>query len=167
MPARGETHLATVGGAFATNNRTTSPTDAQYDALSTGISRMALRRRWGSARRAYDQSLLKINLYGGNAAPVPSTLTNQSGNEGTALNYTPSAYTDTTGTPLVYTATLSDGSALPAWITFNPTTRAFTGTRPAIAGGPGNNQTWTIRLTATDIYGLSGSATFVVTSVDI
>ena len=35
--------------------------------------------------------------------------------------------------PLTYTATLSDGSALPAWLTFDALTRTFSGTPPADA----------------------------------
>ncbi|SVC76169.1 uncharacterized protein METZ01_LOCUS329023, partial [marine metagenome] len=32
------------------------------------------------------------------------------------------------GDSLTYTATLSDGSALPSWLSFNPSTQTFSGT---------------------------------------
>ena len=32
------------------------------------------------------------------------------------------------GDTVTYTATLSDGTALPSWLTFNPATRTFSGT---------------------------------------
>jgi len=49
------------------------------------------------------------------------------------------------GQTLTYTATKADGSALPAWITFNAATRTFSGT-PA----PGDAGTLSIKVTATD-----------------
>ena len=38
------------------------------------------------------------------------------------------AFTDADGDRLTYTAVLSDGGPLPAWLTFDPATRTFTGT---------------------------------------
>ncbi|WP_273703716.1 calcium-binding protein [Candidatus Accumulibacter vicinus] len=60
------------------------------------------------------------------------------------------------GDVLTYTATQADGSALPAWLSFDATTRAFSGT-PA-AGG-----VLSIRVTATDTGGLSASDVFNIT----
>jgi Ca2+-binding RTX toxin-like protein len=59
------------------------------------------------------------------------------------------------GDTLTYTATLADGSALPAWLLFNPTTKSFSGI-------PGNNDGGTVqvKVTATDPSGLSGLGTF-------
>jgi hypothetical protein len=59
------------------------------------------------------------------------------------------------GDTLTYTATKSDGSALPAWLTFTPATRTFSGT-PAI----GDIGTTSIKVTATDSGGLSVTDTF-------
>ncbi|RQP26682.1 putative Ig domain-containing protein [Piscinibacter terrae] len=68
---------------------------------------------------------------------------------GKAWNYTlpASAFVDpdTTDT-LSYTATLSSGAALPAWLSFNPATRSFSGTPTAAS-------TVTVRITATDAQG--------------
>jgi large repetitive protein len=41
------------------------------------------------------------------------------------------AFTDHEGRPLQYSASLSNGQPLPAWLTFDPATRTFTGTPPA------------------------------------
>ncbi len=60
------------------------------------------------------------------------------------------------GDVLTYTATQADGSALPAWLSFDAATRAFSGT-PA-AGGM-----LSIRVTASDTGGLSASDVFNIT----
>lgn len=76
--------------------------------------------------------------------------------EGQAISLTlPSnTFTDPRNQALIYTATLANGQALPSWLTFNATTRSFTGTAPATA------ETLSIKVTATDTSGLSASETF-------
>ena len=59
------------------------------------------------------------------------------------------------GDTLTYAATLADGIALPAWLSFNATTRTFSGT-PAAA----NVGTISVKATATDLGGLAASETF-------
>ena len=61
-------------------------------------------------------------------------------------------FADADGHPLTYGATLSDGSALPAWLSFNAGTRTFSGT-PAVA----DIGRYTVRLTATDNWVPPGS----------
>jgi Ca2+-binding RTX toxin-like protein len=58
---------------------------------------------------------------------------------------------------LTYAATLADGTALPAWLSFNAYNRTFTGT-PA----DGDVETLSIKVTAADSTGASGSATFAL-----
>ncbi|MDW5315842.1 DUF4082 domain-containing protein, partial [Rhizobium sp. PL01] len=57
------------------------------------------------------------------------------------------------GDTLTFTASAADGSALPAWLSYNATTRTFTGT-PTTAG------TYGIRVTAADLGGLSANETY-------
>ncbi|MDO9461776.1 MAG: putative Ig domain-containing protein, partial [Alphaproteobacteria bacterium] len=61
------------------------------------------------------------------------------------------------GDTLTYAATLSDGSALPGWLSFDPATLTFTGT-------PENDHVGavTVRIIATDIAGASATADFVL-----
>ncbi|MBW4471867.1 MAG: DUF4347 domain-containing protein [Stenomitos rutilans HA7619-LM2] len=77
-----------------------------------------------------------------------------------AFSYTvdANAFTDADGDTLSYTATLGDGSSLPTWLTFNSTTRTFSGT-PTNA----NAGTLTIDLTASDGNGGSSKDTFTLT----
>jgi hypothetical protein len=58
---------------------------------------------------------------------------------------------------LTYSAKLANGTALPTWLTFNPTTRTFAGT-PAAA----NIGSLNITVTATDKAGLTATNSFAL-----
>jgi len=96
-----------------------------------------------------------------NDAPnVVSTIPNQSANEDAlfSLVLPAGAFVDDDlihGDVLTYSASLADGSALPAWLTFDPATQAFSGT-------PGNSDVGllSIRITVTDSAGMSAAADF-------
>jgi AAA family ATP:ADP antiporter len=59
------------------------------------------------------------------------------------------------GDIMTFSATLSDGKALPGWLSFDPSRRLFRGTAPGSADGDIE-----IEVTATDVEGLSASGTF-------
>ncbi len=89
---------------------------------------------------------------------VANPISNQSIKSGSALNFVLAANTFTdpdAGDVLSYSATLANGTILPTWLTFNPTTRTFAGT-PA-AGDVGNLG---IVVTATDKAGLKVASNF-------
>ena len=65
-----------------------------------------------------------------------------------------STFSDPQGLALHYTATQSNGQALPSWLTFNAQTETFSGTAPT------SSSTVSVTLTATDSAGLSTSETF-------
>jgi YD repeat-containing protein len=93
-----------------------------------------------------------------NRAPVVSTLLeDQFADSGMYFSYTvpANAFTDPDGNPLTYTASKSDGTALPTWLTFNASTRTFSGTPSGVY-----DASWDIRVTATDPSGLSVSDVF-------
>ncbi|WP_310599361.1 calcium-binding protein, partial [Desulfobulbus sp.] len=94
---------------------------------------------------------------GNNNAPVLSVaLTDTTIDLGGAFNYTVSgiSFTDPDpGDTLIYSATLADGGALPAWLVFDPVTRTFSGT-PSASG------TTNVRVTATDAGGLTAWGDF-------
>jgi len=144
------------------NDITTDPTNAAYDALSPGYSRMELRRTFGSLKRAYSYGRIKAR----NANPVPVVaigLVDQNVNEGAALSYQFNSGSFTDAQAIVYSATLSDGSALPGWLTFTPGTRTFSGTAPTVA----SNTVLTVRVTATDSFGASVTDDFTITIVNL
>ena len=89
---------------------------------------------------------LYLSLPANNAPTVANPIGDQTATADTEFTFTvpEDAFADTdTGDTLTYSATLSDASALPSWLTFDVTTRTFTGT-PTTAG------TITVRVTATD-----------------
>jgi hypothetical protein len=90
-------------------------------------------------------------------APVLTAQTaNQTWNTNQAVNFTlaSNTFTDPQHETLTFTASQSNGSALPAWLKFNGTTDTFSGTAPATAGS------LSLKVTATDTSGLSISETF-------
>jgi hypothetical protein len=70
-------------------------------------------------------------------------------------------FIDPDGDTLTLSATLVDGSPLPAWLTFNPATGTFSGT-------PGNNDVGSISIKITANDGdASVSTTFALTVVNV
>ncbi|GKW14413.1 hypothetical protein PEC301937_03630 [Pectobacterium carotovorum subsp. carotovorum] len=90
------------------------------------------------------------------ATPIPAQNVAQDGN----LNFTvpTGTFTDPDGDTLTLSATLADGSPLPAWLSFNPATGTFSGT-------PGNDDvgSLSIKITATDPSSTTISTTFALT----
>lgn len=91
------------------------------------------------------------------AAPIAL----QKWNAGHSINFTPAAgtFTDPQGERLWYSATLSNGAALPTWLQFNGTTDTFTGV------APGSATSLAFTLTAHDTSGLTASENFSVSVV--
>ncbi|WEF10710.1 putative Ig domain-containing protein [Pectobacterium actinidiae] len=94
------------------------------------------------------------------ATPIPAQSVAQDGN----LNFTvpTGTFTDPDGDPLTLSATLANGSPLPAWLSFNPATGTFSGT-------PGNADvgSLSIKITATDTTNASVSTTFGLTVTNV
>ncbi|MBC7377662.1 MAG: putative Ig domain-containing protein, partial [Burkholderiaceae bacterium] len=69
---------------------------------------------------------------------------------------TPGTFTDPDGEELTYSATLANGDALPAWLSFDPLTQTFSG-KPPEAGG------LSVQVTAREAQGLSTTEIFDIT----
>ena len=99
------------------------------------------------------------------APPSPPSVTNQTAaqtwTEGQRISLTlaSNTFTDPRGQALSYAAVLSNGQALPSWLTFNGATDSFSGTAPTTTAS------LTIKVTATDTSGLSASETFAASVV--
>ncbi|TAW03700.1 DUF4082 domain-containing protein [Rhizobium ruizarguesonis] len=104
---------------------------------------------------------LTVTIHGANDAPVLAVQTAaQNATVGSAFSFVLPTTTSTdvdSGETLTYSATAADGTALPAWLAFNATTRTFSGT-PTAAG------TYGVRVTATDLGGLAANESFNITA---
>jgi len=102
---------------------------------------------------------MQIAIYGksNNAPTVANAIPDQSARTGRAFNYAfpANTFADSDGDTLTYTATKSDGTALPSWLTFTAATRTFSGMPQAANVG-----TVSVKVTASDGNGGSISDTF-------
>jgi YD repeat-containing protein len=93
------------------------------------------------------------------ASPVFSAgAANQLGGVGGALNFSVTGATDPNGGTVSYNASLPGGANLPSWLSFDKTSRTFTGT-PVV----GSIGTYTITVTATSSEGGVATETFTLT----
>jgi Ca2+-binding RTX toxin-like protein len=108
---------------------------------------------------AYASVPIVINVAAPNRAPtVYQTIPDRSAAVGAPFSYTvsSSAFRDLDSDDVLsYSAALADGSALPTWLSFNASTRAFFGVPPATAS-------ISVRVTANDGWGGSVSDEFVI-----
>ncbi|MFD1143668.1 malectin domain-containing carbohydrate-binding protein, partial [Larkinella insperata] len=90
------------------------------------------------------------------AAPLPD----QNATVGLAFNYQfgVGSFTDADGDALTYTASLENNAALPAWLSFDASTRTFSGTPTS-----GTPASITVKVTANDGKGATVSDSFVIT----
>ncbi len=98
------------------------------------------------------------------APVVGAPLADQTVNEDSPLSIVvpANAFIDYEGDALAYTATLASGAPLPAWLSFDPATRTFTGTPDDPEVGA-----ITLRVRATDPQGLSAADDFVLTVLNV
>lgn len=157
MPGKLTNLRKQIAEAFVAADVTAVPTRATFSVA--GVSAMKVRRVFGSFVKGMKNSFAYATaINAAPAAPVaPNALANQSVVSGAALVSYPHAVFTDSGVTLTYSATQSDGSALPAGLVYTPSTRTFSGTVTAAAG------LYTIRVTAVDAYGKSGSGTFTLT----
>ena len=82
-----------------------------------------------------------------NAPTISNAIPDQTATTGAAFNYTfpANTFSDADNDNLTYTATKSDGNALPSWLTFNANTRTFSGTPQSANVG-----TFSVKVTADD-----------------
>ena len=91
---------------------------------------------------------------------MSNAIANQNAKQGDAFNFQipPNTFTDIdAGDVLTYSATLENGNALPSWLTFNSTTRTFSGTPTNDNVGSLN-----VKVAATDKAGASVNDIFVI-----
>jgi len=112
---------------------------------------------WGTDNYNFSAGeFVTLNVGPANRAPVVNAaLADKTAAQGAPLSFAlpASSFTDADGDALAYTATLADGSALPGWLSFNASTRTFSGTPTALG-------TVSVKVTATDTGNASASDVF-------
>ncbi|MEZ2229160.1 MAG: ELWxxDGT repeat protein, partial [Microcoleus sp.] len=129
----GATNTEVTGGGKSYNVAVSGMTKA--GTVIASINANAVTDVAGNPNTAASTSTDNQVTFTKNTAPVvASAINNQSATLNTAFTYTvpTTTFTDADNDTLTYTATKEDGTALPSWLTFNTTTRIFSGT-PATA----------------------------------
>ena len=108
----------------------------------------------------FDQIAVSVVVQPVNDAPVVANpIPAQAAIRGQAFTFTfaPDTFSDVDDPVLNYSAALADGAPLPAWLSFDPPTRTFSGTPGVSHGGE-----LSLRVTATDSGGLTAQDTFTL-----
>ena len=129
------------------------------DGHGSGYASFTFRVSDGTAESAADYTMT-IDVNAVNDAPtVASALPDRSATVGEEFSYQvpEDAFSDVDGDTLSYAAAQDDDSALPEWLSFDATTRTFTGTAAAEDTG-----TVTVQVTASDGNGETASTTFAL-----
>ncbi|MHA6249028.1 malectin domain-containing carbohydrate-binding protein [Pontibacter sp. CAU 1760] len=104
-----------------------------------------------------DFSIATASAAGNNPPVIVKAPSNQVFDINQSFQFSGGQYSDSdAGDVLTYTATKSDGSALPGWLQFNASTVAFSGTAPS------SGTLLSVKVTATDKSNASVSATFTI-----
>jgi Ca2+-binding RTX toxin-like protein len=144
--------------SYNATSRTLSGTPTNHDVGNLNLKVTATDKEGLSASQTFGLNIENVN----DAPTANGTIPNQSAKQGEAFNFALpfNAFTDIdVGDTLAYSATLSNGSALPNWLTINTATGALSGTPNAVAN-------LSIIITATDSGGLTAQHTFVLTITD-
>jgi Ca2+-binding RTX toxin-like protein len=149
-------NLAASSGSLVDNNDGTwTFTPAANDDTGVTFTYDVVDGQGGSTPASASLDLTSVN-----DAPVVATpIADQNAAQGTPFTFTvpAGAFTDVDGPSLTYTVQLVGGDPIPAWLTFNATTRTFSGT-------PGNGDVGVLQvevtasdgsLTATDTFALN------------
>ena len=151
-PTSSATARATVSGALTfTNSNWSTPQTVTVTGAGAGsatISHMVT-----TAATGYPTSTTiapvtaTVTAAANNAPTVANIIPDQTATVGTALSYAfpANTFNDADNDDLTYTATKSDDTALPTWLTFTAGTRAFSGTPQAADVG-----TLSVKVTADD-----------------
>ena len=129
------------------------------DGHGSGYASFTFRVSDGTDESAADYTMT-IDVNAVNDAPtVASALPDRSATVGEEFSYQvpEDAFSDVDGDTLSYAAAQDDDSALPEWLSFDATTRTFTGTAAA-----GDTGTVTVQVTASDGDDETASATFAL-----
>lgn len=134
--------------ANGTYSYTVNNTNAAVQALNTTSTALVDSFTYSVKDKAglSSTATLNVSVTGANDAPIVSTAIGKTtATEGIAYSLQANGFSDVDNSTLTYTATLSTGAALPSWLTFNTSTRTFSGT-PTL----GSAGSYSVKVTASD-----------------
>jgi LPXTG-site transpeptidase (sortase) family protein len=139
--------------SFNSASRTFSGTPSSGDVGLLTIKVTALDGKGGEASTTFDLGVNDVGVSANVAPSIYAPILDQSGQRGVlwTFQFAANTFDDADNDPLTYTASLSNGSPLPAWLTFEPATRTFSGTPPLSSQ---SNYVYSLQVTASD--GISG-----------
>ncbi len=157
------TYTATLSNGNALPDWLTfTAADRSFSGTPTSIGTVSVKVTADDSNGGTVDDTFDITVGAANNAPtVGTSIPDQTATVGTAFSYTfpTNTFSDTdTSDTLTYTATKSDDSALPTWLTFTASSRNFAGT-PQSA----NTGTLSVKVTAADGFGGSVDDTFNIT----
>ncbi len=150
--------LTVTGGNLAGLNGTVR---LGFNTSGHNIQDIAGNRLGSYARLLTDHNTFNVvNTAANNAPTVANAIPNQSATVDVAFSYAfpANTFNDADNDSLTYSATKSDNTALPTWLTFTTNTRTFSGTPHSSDVG-----TLSVKVTASDGNGGSVSDTFDIT----
>jgi VCBS repeat-containing protein len=139
---------------FDAATRTFSGTPVNGDVGSVAVRLIATDAAGAQVSQTFAIGVANVN----DAPEADVPLVNQTAHAGLAASWQlpDGAFVDVdAGDVLTYTASLTDGSVLPDWLSFDAATDSFSGT-PTTAGN------YTVQVTATDLAGAQASQTFTL-----
>jgi Ca2+-binding RTX toxin-like protein len=142
--------------SFDAVTRTFSGTPSNGNVGTVSVRVTATDGASASASDVFDIAVVNTN----DAPTLVNAIADQSAQDTVAFSFTVplGTFADVdAGDTLAYSATLAGGGALPAWLSFNPATRTFTGTP-----GTANMGSISVEVRATDGGGLFASDLFAV-----
>lgn len=154
-------YMATRGGggalpewlSFDGISRTFSGNPRNFDATSLPVSVTASDGHGGTVVTQFQLFLDGVNDPPTVLQPIVAQTFTGSGVK--SFTFSASTFADLDGDTLTYTATLVGGGSLPAWLTFSPTTRTFSG-NPSVSDATPLN----VLLAADDGHGGTSSTSF-------
>ncbi|MBE9171371.1 tandem-95 repeat protein, partial [Pleurocapsales cyanobacterium LEGE 06147] len=146
---------------FNAETRNFSGTPLNEDVGKIGITLTATDNDGETVTNIFDLEVINVN----DTPTLETAIASQIATEDELFSFTfpENTFNDVdAGDSLTYTATLSDGSALPSWLTFNPETRTFSGT-------PANKNVGqiAIEITATDNDGEAATDIFNLEVINV
>jgi len=142
---------------FNPTTRTFSGTPTNDNVGSLNVKAIATDKAGGSVSDIFALTVQNVN----DAPIVSNAIADQITKQGNAFNFQipANSFTDIdAGDILTYSATLENGNALPSWLSFNATTRTFSGTPTSTDIG-----TLNVKVTARDISNATANDIFAIT----